>query len=165
MAIRNRERLLQKMRALPDKVRAAVGPAIAQGADEIVALQKRLAPVKSGALRKSIRAVKGTYTPENANVRGVGGPGGLVGDPDLSVHVVAGDATAWYARLVEFGTAPHINQGRFAGTQNPGARAEPYFYPAYRALKKRTTARIVRAGRKAAKDIAAGRTGGSGAAE
>jgi len=115
-------------------------------------MQKRLVPKDSGALERSIRVVKGSYTPDNANVRGVGGAGD--GDPDLTVRVVAGDATAWYARLVEFGTAPHINRGRFPGTQHPGTRPQPYFFPAVRALRRRVKSRITRATRKAAREIA-----------
>lgn len=157
MALRNRDRLLKKLAELPEAMRKAVGPAMDQGADEIVALQKRLAPKKSGALARSIKKVKGSYRPDNANVRGVGvGSEGIEGDPDLSVHVVAGDAEAFYAAFVEFGTAPHVNGGKFAGTEHPGAKAQPFFYPAYRALRKRTKARITRAGRKAAKEMASG---------
>ncbi|MFC4172640.1 HK97-gp10 family putative phage morphogenesis protein [Microvirga sp. GCM10011540] len=150
--VRNREKLLRKLAALPQKVRDHVGPAIRQGADEIVAMQKRLAPKDSGALARSIQAVRGSYTPENANVRGVGTTG--EGDPDLTVHIVAGNAEAWYARLVEFGTAPHENKGKFAGTQHPGTRPQPYFYPPVRALRRRVKSRITRATKKAAKEAA-----------
>lgn len=115
-------------------------------------MQKRLVPKDSGALERSIRVVKGTYRPENANVRGVGGAG--EGDPDLTVRVVAGDATAWYARLVEFGTAPHENKGKFGGTQHPGTKPQPYFFPAVRALRRRVKARVTRATKKAAKEVA-----------
>lgn len=137
---------------MPLKARQAIAPALEQGANEIAAMQKRLVPKASGALERSIRVVKGNYTPDNANVRGVGGAG--AGDPDLTVRVVAGDATAWYARLVEFGTAPHENGGRFAGTQNPGTKAQPYFYPAVRALRRRVKGRITRATKKAVKEVA-----------
>ena len=151
--VQNRDRLLKKLADLPTKTRAAIKPAIQQGADEIVAMQKRLVPKRSHNLERSIKSVSGNYTPDNANVRGVGG-GGKGGDPDLTVHVVAGDAKAWYARLVEFGTAPHINGGKFKGTQHPGAKARPYFYPAVRALRRRVKSRITRATKKAAQQVA-----------
>jgi HK97 gp10 family phage protein len=115
-------------------------------------MQKRLVPKDSGALERSIKVVKGNYTPDNANVRGVGGAG--AGDPDLTVRVVAGNAEAWYARLVEFGTAPHENKGKFAGTDHPGTKAQPYFFPAVRALRRRVKARITRATKKAVKEVA-----------
>lgn len=38
---------------------------------------------------------------------------------------------AFYARFVEFGTAPHINGGRFAGTMNPGTPPRPFLRPAW----------------------------------
>lgn len=148
----NRERLLAKLAALPQKVKTQVGLAIDQGAAEIVSMQKRLVPKDSGALERSIKAVKGSYTPDNANVRGVGTTG--AGDPDLTVHIVAGNAEAWYARLVEFGTAPHINGGKFKGTSNPGTSARPYFYPPVRALRRRVKSRITRATKKAAQEVA-----------
>lgn len=142
--------MLARLAAIPPKVRQEVGKATQKGADEITAMQKRLAPVRTGALRNSIRNVRGTYTPDNPNVRGFGGP--RKGDPDLTVHLVAGNAKAWYAALVEFGTKPHLNKGRFAGTRHPGTTAQPYFYPAYRSLKRRYKARVTRAMRKALKD-------------
>ncbi|HEV2557960.1 MAG TPA: HK97-gp10 family putative phage morphogenesis protein [Microvirga sp.] len=148
--VQNRERLLAKLAAIPPKMREAMSTAMQQGADEITRLQKNLAPQKSGALRNSIRNVKGSYTPDNANVRGVGGGGGE-GDPELTIHLVAGDATAYYAAFVEFGTAPHAQGGKFAGTEHPGTRPRPFFYPAYRSLKRRYRARLTRATKKAIK--------------
>lgn len=38
---------------------------------------------------------------------------------------------AFYARFVEFGTAPHINGGRFSGTQHPGTSPQPFMRPAW----------------------------------
>lgn len=57
------------------------------------------------------------------------------GDHDLAVAVKAGSDAAFYARFVEFGTQ-----------RTP---AQPFFFPAYRALRKRIRARISRAVRKA----------------
>lgn len=149
--VQNREKLLRKLAALPQKARQAIGPALEQGAAEIVAMQKRLVPKDTGALERSIKYVKGTYTPDR-KARGLGGSG--AGDPDLTVRVVAGDAEAWYARLVEFGTPPHVNAGKFAGSQHPGTRPQPFFYPPVRALRKRVKSRITRATKKAAREIA-----------
>jgi hypothetical protein len=140
------------MAALPEKIRQEIAPALEQSAAEIVAMQKRLVPTKSGALERSIKYVKGTYTPDNANVRGVGTAG--EGDPDLTVHIVAGDATAYYASFVEFGTAPHENKGKFAGTEHPGSKPTPFFYGPYRALRRRTKSRITRATKKGIKKVA-----------
>lgn len=150
----NRQRLLDKMAAMPAAVRSAIRQALAESADEIVAAQKRLVPKKSGALERSIGSTFGTYQTENANVRGV--TAGTKGsDPDLTVTIHAGDAKAFYAAMVEFGTAPHINGGLFAGTQHPGSSPTPFFFPAYRANRRRVKARISRATTKAVKAFAA----------
>ena len=59
-----------------------------------------------------------------------------------------------YALGVEFGTAEHKNEGEFAGSENPGSHAEPFFYPAYRLGKKRYRARLGRAYSAAARKVA-----------
>ena len=38
---------------------------------------------------------------------------------------------AFHAHLVEFGTKPHINGGRFAGSKHPGTAAQPFARPAW----------------------------------
>lgn len=157
--IQGRERLLAKMKALPGEVRSAIKQALAEGADEITDMQKRLAPVSAtgshgnapGALRDSIVQ---TWGGGKVRYSSLAGNAGEAGDPDLSVRISAGNSKVRYAHLVEFGTAPHINAGKFAGTQNPGAAAQPFFFPAYRALRKRVKSRITRATNKAAKKVA-----------
>jgi HK97 gp10 family phage protein len=160
--MQGREALVRKLKALSPATRSAIKQAIAQGADELVALQKRLAPVSAsgshgnapGALRDSIvQTWGGQAGPKYASLRG-GSP--VEGDPDLSVLITAGNSAVRYAHLVEFGTAPHTNGGKFAGTQNPGTSAHPFFYSPYRALKRRIKSRITRATTKAAKAVAAG---------
>lgn len=47
-----------------------------------------------------------------------------------------------YAHLVEFGTAPHINGGRFAGSRHPGTAPQPFARPAWDAEKDATLRRI-----------------------
>ena len=148
--VKNRERLLAKMRALPAEARSSIKQALAQGADEITDMQKRLAPVQSGDLRNSIKQTWGGGKERYSSLSA--GAGG--GDPDLTVKISAGNSKVRYAHLVEFGTAPHINGGKFAGSQHPGATPKPFFYPAYRALRKRVKSRITRATTKAAKKVA-----------
>lgn len=48
----------------------------------------------------------------------------------------------FYARFVEFGTAAHINGGRFAGSKHPGARPQPFMRPAWDANKAAALALI-----------------------
>jgi len=141
--VQNRERLLRKLAAIPQKVRQHLGPGLEQGASEVVAAAKNLVPKDSGALERSITYKKGS----RSTARGT-----QQGDPDLTVHIVAGNDEAWYARLVEFGTAPHENKGRFPGTQHPGTRPQPYFFPAWRAYRKRVKSRVTRAMKKGIKE-------------
>jgi hypothetical protein len=81
------------------------------------------------------------------------GQSGEAGDPDLSVRISAGNSKVRYAHLIEFGTAPHINGGVFAGTEHPGTQAQPFFYPTYRRLRRRARSRISRAVTKAIKQL------------
>lgn len=152
MTLRNRDSLLKKLAAIQGAPRAAMRAALQKNAAEITEMQKRLAPVRSGDLRNSIGYTFGQYRAANANVRGVsGGTGGS--DPDLSVTIHAGDDKAFYARWLEFGVAgPWTIGGRFEGATHGGFRAEPYFFPAWRALKRRSKSRLTRAMRKAIKD-------------
>lgn len=153
-AMKGRAALLGKLAALPQAVRDEVGAAIRQSADEIVAAQKRLAPKRTGALAASIVATRGGAAPKHA-YRG-GASGTQAGDPDLTMVISAGNARVRYAHLVEFGTAPHENKGLFAGSAHPGSRAEPYFFPPYRAYRRRAKGRVTRATKRAARKVAAG---------
>lgn len=170
MAVTGLKSLEAKLKRIPKEVRSAVKQALAEGADEIVATMKNLAPVSAngshgwppGMLRDSIVATFGDgSTPKYAAFRNRKGRRAIqANDPDLSVTITAGNETVRYAHLVEFGTKPHVNGGKFKGTQNPGTAAQPFFYPGYRANKKRVKARIARAINRAAKSVAAG--GGNG---
>ncbi len=153
--IERKDRLRAKLLALPKEVRAEMKKALREGAEELVAMQKRLVQVDSGALRDSIGYTFGKYQAENSNVRGVSASAGL-DDPDLSVTVHAGNAKAYYAAFVEFGTEPHSQpRNKRIGRFHPGSAARPFFFPSYRALKKRIRSRVTRATTKAAKTVAA----------
>lgn len=144
MKIQNRDRLNAKLRALPAAAKAEIRKALETDAQEIVDLAKRFVPVKTGALKNSI----GYNFDDASSLPNAATASGLV------VTIYAGDDNAWYARLVEFGTKPHVNKGEFKGSQNPGAPAEPFFFPAYRLGKKRAKARLGRAYNTAAKKVA-----------
>jgi HK97 gp10 family phage protein len=156
------EKAKAKMNALPASIREGISKALDGAADEIVAAQQRMVPVSSGDLKRSIRKVRGAYKPENANVRGVSLGGGTSGlSDDLRIRIVAGDAKAWYARLVEFGTKGPRTIKNYWGHEGvektvPAAKASPFFFPAYRANKKRVKARVSRAVKKAAQQAAKG---------
>lgn len=155
--------LMRKLKAITPKAVEKIEKALDQGADEIVATQKQFAPRERGALIRSIRKVKGKYTPDNPNVRGVGGSKSATG-----ITIVAGDKTAFYAAFVEFGTAPHkirpkpgkslVVAGKVlppdVAIDHPGSKPHPFFYPGYRINKRRVKSRITRAVKAAAKEAA-----------
>jgi len=143
-----------QLRRFPDAVEAEISKAMEQSADEIVMMAKSLAPVVSGDLQMSISWTWGD-APKGSAVLGKVKTSGR-GAGNLQITVFAGGGDAYYARMIEFGTAPHLNGGRFAGSQHPGTAAVPFFYPAYRANRKRAKSRITRAINKAAKRVAAG---------
>ena len=83
-----------------------------------------------------------------------------------TVYAGAGLKIPAAARWREFGTHPHAEdakdggvmafegkegQGFAAHVQNPGERAQPFFFPTYRAYKKRMNSRASRAGSAAIK--------------
>ena len=142
---------LERLARIQGPPRRRMREALEKSAQEIIAMQKRLAPVDDGDLRNSIGYTFGFYQAENSNVRGVTAGGGA--DPDLSVTLHAGDAKAFYAAFVEFGTSgPYTVGGKFAGAQHPGITAQPYFFPAYRALRKRAKSRLTRAMKRGIKE-------------
>lgn len=151
-----RESLLRKMKAMPPAVRSAIKQALAQGADEITALQKRLAPVEDGDLRDSITQTWGggrvRYAAMSVRYEDEG-------DPDLTVRLSAGNSKVRYAHIVEFGSSPHsVAKGarrKYSGMvhvltskgkarQHPGSKPQPFFFPPYRALRRRVRSRIAR---------------------
>jgi len=118
-----RERLKARFKKLPVLAKQEARNGLQLGANEIVAMMKRVAPRgDSGNLIESIHWMW-------AKARGAGGL--------LALRIRAWSAKVRYAHLVEFGTAPHKQGGKFKGTMHPGTAPQPFFYPSYRALKKR----------------------------
>jgi HK97 gp10 family phage protein len=147
--VRRKDALLKKLGALAPAVFDAVKDANRQTADEMVDLAQGFAPVRTGALRDSIVATGPGGTPPAYSQ---GGGAGVV--PEGSYAVSAGNKKVRYAHLVEYGTKPHTNEGEFKGTQNPGAKRQPFFWPAYRLVRKQMRSRAVRSINKAVKDVA-----------
>lgn len=147
--ILGRDRMRKVLKALPKTVRARLRQAILEGANEIADMQKSLAPVRTGALRDSIVVTPGDQDPPRyAALKSKR----TEKDPELAAIISAGNSKVRYAHLVEFGSSPHINAGQYPGTVNPGARAQPYFYPGFRARRKSAQNRINRAARQGIKD-------------
>ena len=147
----NRERLLRRIAAIPDAIKANIRVAMEAGAEDIVGLMRSLVAVDSGDLKDSIGWTWGAAPRGSMRVASVRGAIG-----GMTITIYAGNDKAYYARWVEFGTPAHINGGKFRGTENPGVAAQPFFYVAFRAGRKKAKAGVRRAVTKAARQIAAG---------
>jgi len=120
---------------VPDAVRTAARDALEKGAQELVDYIRSLAPVDDGFLLASIGWTWGE-PPKGSIALDDLAP---AEDPSMRIVVYAGSELAFYARWVEFGTSK--------------ARAHPFFWPAYRALRSRIKSRITRAINKAIRSL------------
>jgi len=111
----------QRLRAMPDNVRIEASRAAAKNAEVFAAAARKEAPELTGELKVSIK---------HYPVREFRG---------AVWRVVAGisGGRGFYARFVEFGTKNN--------------RAEPFFFPIYRAFRPRFRARMGRALKKGQK--------------
>lgn len=141
-------RLLRKLKVLPEAARAELRAALAQQADEVVAMMKRLAPKDSGDLEKSIRWSWGGKAPKGAMAIAT------VGKGDLTITISAGSKEAFYAAMVEFGTAAHTAGGKFAGAEIPAIPPQAFFFPSWRAMRKSVKSKLRKASREAARKVA-----------
>lgn len=143
-------KLHKKLQRMPDVAKTKIKAAMERGADEIVAMMRNLvpkpgsAPYATGALRDSIGWTWGK-APQGAMTLGKMAANNLAGELTITIYAGTrdkklGDADAYYARFVEFGTK-HM-------------AASPYFYVSYRANKKKVRSRIRRATTAAAKEVA-----------
>lgn len=122
-------RLQARLAKVPDVARAAAAQAMEEGAAEVVAEMKRLAPVDSGALRDSIGwtwgdVPAGTFT--IADIRSGKNKGEQYAT--LRIKIYAGSKKAFYARWQEFGTKNHP--------------AQPFFFVAWKKMRPKFRARI-----------------------
>lgn len=131
----HKEQLAKKLAALPAAAKEQIRDALVRSAREITDLMISLAPRDTGRLQVSIGFTFGVAPKGTISF-------GDVKFGDLKVTIYAGDDEAFYARWVEFGTQK--------------TRAQPYFFPAYRALRKPSKARVSRAMNKAARQVASG---------
>lgn len=162
--VQNLARLQKKLAALPKVARDRIKKAMAEVADDIVSMAKRLVSVDDGDLQRSIGWTWGDAPPGSMTLATVAGLGGA---KDLTITIYAGDSVAFYARWVEFGTAPHSlakgadssrNKRQGTGLKHPGSTKKPFFYVSYRSNRRRGKAKISRAINRAGKDVAAGKT-------
>ena len=138
--IRNKDRLYAKLKRLAPAAAETLGKESLKAAQEMVLTAKSYVAVDSGDLRDSIVA-----TPGGSETPAYSQPGGSQMVPEHAALVTAGNANVRYPHLVEYGTRPHKNEGKFAGTDNPGAPAQPFFWPSFRLLRRRFKSRMTRA--------------------
>lgn len=132
----NVAKLNKKLARLPDVAKDEMRLSLAQSAREMADLMEVLVPKDSGRLAGSIGWTFGE-PPKGSIATGV-----LTNKAGAIVATVyAGDKEAYYAKWVEFGTSKMSPQ--------------PFFYVAYRALRKRAKSRIRRGQTKAVKKVAA----------
>lgn len=144
-----KDRLFAKLSRLAPEAKAALAQEAQSSADEMVRIAQTYVPFVDGDLEESIVATPGgQMTPPYSQ------PGGSRMVPEGSVLVTAGNTKVRYAHLVEYGTREHINAGIFKGTKNPGAPAQPFFWPAFRLIRKRFRNRMTRALNKSIKKVA-----------
>lgn len=124
------DRLNRRFAAVMKNVREVVQPTLVQGAEEIAATQRQLAPEDTGDLKDSI-----TVTPPGGTTPPYSRPGGSRVAKQNEAIVTAGGTDVRYPHLVEHGTS-----------QSP---AQPFFWPGFRLTRTRAQNRIKRSIRKA----------------
>lgn len=157
-AVKGQQALRRRLAKVPKKVRKAIKAELERSANELVREMKALVPVgETGALRDSIGWTWGDAPAGSMKI-------GTFRSKEygkISVTIYAGNEDAFYAHFVEFGTRPHsvaenasVDRGlrQDKGVMHPGAAAKPFFYPVYRANKRRLKGRLTRAINKAMKD-------------
>ncbi|MEO9335960.1 HK97-gp10 family putative phage morphogenesis protein [Mesorhizobium sp. SB112] len=126
-------RLQRRLEAIPKSVREAVEPSLVQSGEELADMMRRLAPEEDGDLKDSIAVTApGQTSPAYSQ------PGGSRVAGELEVLVTAGNSDVRYPHLQEYGTAHH--------------EAQPFFWPAFRLLRKRLQNRTKRAVSKAVRE-------------
>lgn len=127
-------RIQQRLNAIPNRVRQAAAAA-AEPAAELIAGDMRhfaLSSKATGALIDSI-----TVTPAGQSTPPYSQPGGSTVVPEGAAMITAGNSDVRYPHLIEYGWSK--------------GQAQPFFWPAVRANRKRVLAKINRDIRKAIK--------------
>jgi len=152
MTIKGLSSLNRKLAKLPIVARQMIRQQMEKTAEQIVAMMQSLVPVAEMVLYESIgwtwgRAPKGSMVVASVD---------STGDDRMTITIYAGSRDAYYAKWVEFGTAKHENGGIFAGSENPGTKAQPFFYVSWRANKRRARSAVARSVTASAKKVARG---------
>lgn len=101
------------------------------------------APFDTGEYMENIKGERQADNPHLAPIVGVTSK-----DPDAAAVYAP-----WIWRFLEFGTRPHKQGGRFAGTMHPGTAARPHIFPNWRAFKPTAKKRINAAINRAVREV------------
>lgn len=148
--ILNADKLVRKLKKLPDVAEKRIRAAMEQSADQIVMMMKSLAPVDSGDLQMSISWTYGDAPKGSLKIGQIKSREG-----NIRITIYAGGGDAFHARWIEFGHAAYTAGGKFAGAKVPATPAQPFFYVSYRSQRRSTKSRVSRAITRAAKEVAA----------
>jgi hypothetical protein len=134
VTVRNKDKLAAKLKQLAPAAQAELSRVNIVSADEMVSTARSYVPVKTGALRNSIRSqsVGGVET---------GAVRVLAGGPTTTKEVRSGSGKPYdYALGIEFG--------------NSNTPRQSFFFTAYRLIRKRHRSRASRALNKSIKAVA-----------
>lgn len=135
MKINGFQKLMRKLAKVPDEVKIRAQSDLMLAGREINMLQRSLAPQEDGVLRGSIRTE-------------------ALPDGEVGVAILAGGtATTVKVRHSKKGNAPSYDYalGQEYGTQK--MQANPFFWPGYRARKKRALSRVRAGWKRSLKNI------------
>jgi len=154
MAIRakvlGREELNRRLRTLaPEAEKQAEVAKLAVARDLANAIRSR-APRGSSTTDKYADSIAGGYLRDNPAAKKLTGIGA---SKDLDA---AGLFAQYIWRFLEFGTAPHVNGGKFAGSKHPGTAAQPHIFPTWRAMRRKAKRKIATAVNKAVRKVRKG---------
>lgn len=120
--------------------KAVMRRALVKAATPVAEMAAALAPVgQTGNLKGSIGiSTRLSWRQKKENRR-------LQAEGKAAVEIFIGPDYAKagrHAHLVEFGTAPHVNAGKFPGTRHPGTAPQPFMRPAWDAEGRPTLDRL-----------------------
>lgn len=148
--IQGMDSLRRKFRAMPGAVRDEVKKAVPESAGEVVGMMQRLAPREKGNLVSSIHAEQ---IEEFKAIIIAGGTAATRREVRKGSGIFTDEAI-----LAEFGVKPHTLSGLFPGATHPGTPPRPFFFPAWRASKKRAKSKVARSITTGIKKVAKGGT-------
>ena len=134
--VKNLANFQRKMRAIPIEVRLEIVRQLEKEADKIVKLMKAFAP--KGTTRQLVNSIGWTWGDVPKGAITVGKVANNEFDR-IAIKIYAGGGDAFYARFQEFGTRKMA--------------ANPFFFPVWRAEKRRAKAGFKRAVTRAIKRV------------